>query len=234
MEILLLHGVNNTETTWLQMQEHLHESGRHSLALRCPALKTVESIADRIAIQLDRSYFIVGHSFGGMVALAFAQKYPELTLGLALVNSSLGADTDTARAARLVRIERGLRGEYESMANEASSRAYHPSNQGRSDLVLAREKEISQYGSEAYIAHQFAMASRPDRSLFFKNFKGPKIVIAADMDLVVPTDNQLSAAALAGAETAVIENAGHMLPAEQPRELARVVSDWVERHARLT
>lgn len=234
MEILLLHGVNNTETTWLPMQRHLHDAGHHTLALRCPALDTLESIADGIAGQLDRAYFIVGHSFGGMVALALAQKYPALTLGLALVNSSIGADTDTARAARLERIQRGLRGEYEEMANEASARAYHPSNQGRSDLVLARKQEVSQYGAEAYIAHQSAMAARSDKSSFFKSFKGPKIVIAADADLVVPTDKQLSAAALAGAETAVIANTGHMLPAEQPKELARVVGDWVERHARLT
>ncbi len=65
----------------------------------------VKGVMDEIGL---RRYTVVGHSLGGYVALAFAEKYPEHVCGLCLFHSSTYADSaekkiDRERAIRLVK-----------------------------------------------------------------------------------------------------------------------------------
>jgi pimeloyl-ACP methyl ester carboxylesterase len=65
----------------------------------------VKSVMDELQL---RRYTLVGHSMGGYVALAFAEKFPEHVCGLCLFHSSSYADSDAKkmdreRAIRLVK-----------------------------------------------------------------------------------------------------------------------------------
>lgn len=65
----------------------------------------VKGVMDELGL---RRYAVVGHSMGGYVALAFAEKYPEHVCGLCLFHSSTYADSaekkiDRERAIRLVK-----------------------------------------------------------------------------------------------------------------------------------
>src|SRR4029434_10332953 len=71
-----------------------------------PAEPSLELIADDVARQLPGEAVIAGFSMGGYVALALAEKHPELVAGLALVNSQAAADTEEAREGRRAMIEK--------------------------------------------------------------------------------------------------------------------------------
>lgn len=65
----------------------------------------VKGVMDELGL---RRYTLVGHSMGGYVALAFAEKYPEHVCGLCLFHSSTYSDSaekkiDRERAIRLVK-----------------------------------------------------------------------------------------------------------------------------------
>jgi len=65
----------------------------------------VKGVMDELGL---RRYTVVGHSMGGYVALAFAEKYPEQVCGLCLFHSGVYADSagkkvDRERAIRLVK-----------------------------------------------------------------------------------------------------------------------------------
>lgn len=226
MDILFIPGINNTAQTFAGTISHLPE-GLNGVSYDCPALETVEAVAEELLAKAPEKFIVCGHSFGGYVALAMLALAPERLAGIALVNSNDWADSETLAATRRDKAQQALDGAYEELANAASARAYHPDNAGRADLLEERAAGLTGYGAERYAAHSRACAVRPDRGELLAATRLPKIVIVADQDVVVPTAKQLDMAKRTGATSVVIETAGHMLPAEQPAALAEALSNWV-------
>lgn len=114
--VVLLHGLASSSTTWAEVMpllgRHAHviapdllghgrsakpRSGDYSLGAYAAGLRDL-----LVALDLDRAT-IVGHSFGGGVAMQFAYQFPEHTERLALVASGgLGREVNAGlRAATL-------------------------------------------------------------------------------------------------------------------------------------
>jgi pimeloyl-ACP methyl ester carboxylesterase len=228
MAFLLIHGVNNTPNAWNGVRGLLEAQGHDCHVVFLPALDSVDSIARAILEELaSGSYQVVGHSFGGMVALALARIAPERVAGIALVNSSITADSEAATAARVERIAKVEQGGYEQVAQAASARAYHPENQKRDDLIQAREADVAEYGAERYVAHQKAMASRPGCQELLAQLSIPKLAVIAEGDVVIPAETQEAVSRACGMQIEKISTAGHMLPMEQPEALAKVLLAWM-------
>lgn len=226
MDILFIPGINNTAQTFDGTISNLPE-GLNGISFDCPALETVEEVADALLAKAPEKFIACGHSFGGYVALAMLERAPERLTGIALVNSNDWADSEALAETRKQKAQQALDGAYEELANAASARAYHPDNAGRADLLEERAAGLSGYGAERYAAHSLACAGRPDRGEVLAVANLPKIVIVADQDVVVPTAKQLDMAQRTGAKSVVIETTGHMLPAERPAALAQALANWV-------
>ncbi|HEX8261930.1 MAG TPA: alpha/beta hydrolase [Allosphingosinicella sp.] len=97
-DLLLLHGAMTTHHDWLAgSAEALSQEGRvtvvdrpgHGLSRRPRFIGTPRDQAGQIAAGLDRlgigAGVVVGHSFGALVALALAERFPERVTGLVLV-----------------------------------------------------------------------------------------------------------------------------------------------------
>ncbi|MDR1027022.1 MAG: alpha/beta hydrolase [Rickettsiales bacterium] len=52
------------------------------------AVRSVADFADWVAAQIDAPAFIVGHSFGGKVAVALAARHPDIVRGIFVVSGS--------------------------------------------------------------------------------------------------------------------------------------------------
>jgi pimeloyl-ACP methyl ester carboxylesterase len=229
MNLLFLHGVNNTPASWQSVISVMEANGFSCRSIFLPPRDSIEAIAEGVLQDLgEESVYLVGHSFGGMVALAVAAAAGNKALGIALVNSSASADSDATRAVRADRIIQAEQGGYHQLASDASGRAYHPDNHSRTDLQVARQSEIGLYGADRFIAHQKAMGSRPDRSEFLSNYTGAKLAIIAEGDIVIPVDNQRSMAASCDMSSVIIPGAGHMLPMEKPFLVASALLDWLD------
>jgi len=225
MDILFIPGINNTARTFDAVIANLPK-GLDGTAVDCPALHTVEAVATALLENAPERFIACGHSFGGYVALAMLEIAPERLTGIALVNSNDWADSETLAATRQQKAQQALDGAYEELAAAASARAYHPDNAGRKDLLEERAAGVKGYGADRYAAHSRACAARPDRGAILAAATLPKIVIAADQDVVIPTAKQLDMAKRTHSESGVIATAGHMLPAEQPQALAQSLANW--------
>ena len=226
VEVVFIPGLNNSSASWLPTVRAL-PTGIHGISVDCPPISDIDELAADLLTGLPERFVVVGHSFGGYVALTMLATHPERIEGIVLVNSGTGSDTDAAAAGRLEKAEQAASGGYEALANAASARAYHPSNAGDPAIMAARASGIREYGAERYAAHQKASAARPDRTEVLSRAKIPKLVVSADEDLVVPTAKQEAMAEAVGAPQQVIPQTGHMLPAEAPEQLARVIADFV-------
>ncbi|TNF21441.1 MAG: alpha/beta hydrolase [Rhodobacteraceae bacterium] len=227
MDILAVPGINNTARTFDGFRQTMPAQHRVT-AVDCPALDTVEAIAEALLAEAPERFVVLGHSFGGYVALAMLAAAPERIAGVVLVNSNDWDDSETVAAGRLEKAKRAEAGEYAELAAAASARAYHPDNAGRADLMEERAAGLTGYGAERYAAHMRASATRPDRGALLKAAEAPVLVVSADHDVVIPTEKQTAMAQRIGADQAILPGAGHMLPAEQPEALARAVADWLD------
>ncbi|WP_168582714.1 alpha/beta fold hydrolase [Gephyromycinifex aptenodytis] len=223
--IIFLHGVNNTAADWAAVRDHL--SPGESAALELPPVADVDEIADAIEPSLGRGAVLIGHSFGGYVALAVLAKFPHRVRGLVLVNSHDGADGPEARARREASVSKARAGEYFALAQAATAASYTAEHLDDAEMMAQRKRALENYGAEKFMAHQMAAAARPDRRDVLANAEIPVLVVAAADDRVIPTERQREMAQAVAADFVVIEGAGHMLPAEQPAPLAAAINEWL-------
>jgi pimeloyl-ACP methyl ester carboxylesterase len=101
--VMLLHGLSSNHTTWLTLMEKLSAQGVRSIApdLRGHGFSDMSKEKSwytfpvftedirRIALQEQLQKFdMVGYSFGGYIALAYAAAYPESLRSLALASTN--------------------------------------------------------------------------------------------------------------------------------------------------
>ena len=104
--IVLLHGYLETAEIWIEFAEQFPERFR-ILMLDLPGhgksgiwgkIHTMDDLAGSVYAILKaediEKVFLVGHSMGGYVAMAFAELFPEKLTGYALFHSTCFADTE--------------------------------------------------------------------------------------------------------------------------------------------
>ena len=118
--VVLLHGWPLERGIWSEVAPRVASAGFRVLCPdlpgfgRSPSLDaarwTVEAYADEVASFLEAQgsgpAAVAGHSFGGYVGLALADRAPDRLSGLGLVASRTAADTEAGRAGRRATIEK--------------------------------------------------------------------------------------------------------------------------------
>jgi pimeloyl-ACP methyl ester carboxylesterase len=108
--LVLLHGFGEDNRIWNEQSLLADETILFMPNLAgtggepAPANWSMEEMAEDVRQQLDDAGIdecvLVGHSMGGYVALAFAEKWPERLLGLGLFHSTAFADTQEKKETR--------------------------------------------------------------------------------------------------------------------------------------
>src|SRR5690554_2079226 len=110
--VVLLHGFLADKSLWENTSSDLSKTYRifsidlpgHGDSSSFGYLHTMEFMAEAIFQVLRfnriRKAFLIGHSLGGYVALAFAEKYPDMVKALLLINSTAKSDTIERKKSR--------------------------------------------------------------------------------------------------------------------------------------
>lgn len=227
VDLVLLHGLNNTPAIWRGVLDALPAHIRaHAPAL--PALPDVDAIADALLAQLPARFWLAGFSFGGYVAMAILERAPERVLGLAMLCTTPQADTPAQNLGRRAAIMAAASGDYVERAIKQGMAAFHPAHRDDVDLLCIRREMVAAYGPSTFIAHALASLMRPDRSTLLHDDL-PLLWVAGSADPLYPPQAIAALRAAAGqGPLHVIEPAGHLVPLEQPVELAAILSAWID------
>ena len=196
---------------------------------------SLDDAADRLAAELAargrRRAVVVGLSMGGYVALALAERHPELVVALGLVDTKSTADTDEARAARLqVADETERLGTVEAVTGMATSLVGESTRAAQPAVSEQLAAWIEEQDPADVAWAQRAMAARPDRTHVLAAFRGPVTVVVGDEDTVTPVaaaEHMVEAAP--AAQLVVVPRSGHMSAVEQPAAVAAALSDLAQR-----
>lgn len=225
-DLVLVPGLNNTRAVFDGVVAAL-PPGIRAQAVDNPALDSVDAIAQALLPTLPARFWLAGFSFGGYVALALLDAAPERVQGIALLCSAPFADSPATASKRQAALEAVAQGRYFEMIEAQAANAFHPDSLGHEALMAARRTMVRDYGPASYAAHVRATTARPDRMHLLDGSR-PTLVLAASHDQVFSPDTLAGyAAAIPGARQAVVPDAGHLVPMEKPREVARALADWI-------
>lgn len=236
---LLLHGYPLDHRMWL---DTLHGPLAARRTLWCPdqrghgrspgsgdALHTMELLADDAAAVIracsDEPVDVVGLSMGGYVALALWALHPDLVRSLVLSNTRAGADSDAAKAARTASIATALEHGRSAIVQAMLPKLLAP---GADPLLAARIRTmIESVPVEAIVADLRGLKDRADRTTLLRTITVPTLVVVGDQDPITPpSEAQLLAAGIPGAQLVVVPSAAHMTPMEQPTAFATALATF--------
>lgn len=136
---LLLHGLTANHVSWLFLADALPERRLLAPDLRgrggsraLPGPYGLAAHADDVAAVIDRlgggPVAVVGHSMGGFIAAALAERHPDLVEGLVLVDGGLPFATDelTQTEQVVAAIRAGLETRYPDLAAYQEAFRQHP------------------------------------------------------------------------------------------------------------
>lgn len=224
--VVLLHGFGEDGNIWQNQVEFLQKN----FLLIVPDLPGsgnstrfdhkqhihIDAFAEAIhAILIEEKIkccTMMGHSMGGYITLAFAEKFPTLLNAFGLVHSTAFADNEEKKAARLKSIEFIKKsGAYEFLKTSIPGLFSHQWLVDNERKIKALIEKGKYFSAEALIQYYKAMMERPNRISLLKNTSLPVLFIIGEQDNAIPFRQSLQQCKLpAYAHLHILRNSGHM------------------------
>jgi pimeloyl-ACP methyl ester carboxylesterase len=216
--VVLLHGFGEDSTIWNDYASVLAKDYNVILPdySRLTHLKTIEEYADfvheKIQEQEIEKCAIIGHSMGGYIALAFAEKYPQKLSGFGLFHSTSFADSEEKKEARTKNIEFIQKHGSALFIRTSTPNLYAEEFAKWNPELIENHIEIaSQFSPEALIAGMQAMRDRPDRRSVLKALKVSVMFIIGEKDKSVsPADAKSQIMMPKFFSSSILDNVAHM------------------------
>jgi len=238
--VVLIHGWPLNRSIWSVVAPRVAAAGFRVLAPDLPGFgdspsiafgrATVEAYADEVATFIEpfkaRTLAVAGHSFGGYVALALAERGPDAVAGLGLIASRTAADGETVRRGRHDTIEKVRSGGTKALLPGLAEKLVGP--RGAVEWRPRATQMIERARPDGVMAALAAMASRPDRTGVFNSFAGPRLILHGTEDGLIP----VSEAARIGPNPldvrVILDGIGHMPMWEEAEATADAVIAWAK------
>ena len=216
--VVLLHGFGEDSFIWNDYATVLEKEYTVILPeyAKLSHLKTMEDYADFIYDGLVEKGVakcaVIGHSMGGYIALAFAEKYPQMLSGFGLFHSTAFADSDEKKEARNKIIET-IKKSGSAVFIRASTPTLYAEEFAKEhpDVIAKHIEYASQFPPEALIAGMIAIRERPDRRSVLKSLRVPVMFIIGEKDKSIsPADTKSQIMMPKFFSSSILDNVAHM------------------------
>ncbi|WP_162051547.1 alpha/beta fold hydrolase [Pontibacter pamirensis] len=240
--LVFLHGFCESKQVWADFMKPLQQQFR-TIALDLPghgdntkgiSCYSMESMAEDVKRRLDelgvKKCLLVGHSMGGYVSMAFAEKYGHMLNGLCLFHSSALPDTVEKKENRNKTIDYVERHGVVNFVNPFVEPLFFSDNRARLKEEIEMMKEIGrQTPKETVLGALAAMRDRPDRTEVLKEAKYPILFIFGKDDGAVPMEKALEQCHLPdNSMVYFIAKTGHMGMFERTYETRKTLQKFAE------
>ena len=225
--VLLLHGFGEDHCIWKEQITFLSKYFRviapNLPGVHCKPLNIHHSHAPSIqnyvelmhelmhSLNIDK-YYVIGHSMGGYIGLAFADYYVNHVIGLGLVHSTSYEDSPAKKESRLKVAEfiqeHGTQKFLETATQNLFGNAFKKTHPEQIQNVMDSASDVS---SEAMIQFVMAMRNRKAHTHLLTQQRIPIWMIVGEADIAVPIEDSLQQTQLLPPNNVLIlEEVGHM------------------------
>lgn len=236
--VVLIHGFLENSTMWNNIVPQLSKENRiitvdllgHGKSDCLGYVHTMELYAESIEAVLHhlkiKEYFLIGHSLGGYVALALAEKNPQKIKGLCLMNSTSNEDSAERKNLR-TRANKMVQKSFESLVKMSVSNLFHPENLSKYKTAIEQvKKEALQTSLQGYMAANEGMKLRPNRNHVLEENSFKKLMIIGQKDPVLEYNSLLEEAKNTNSNFVVFPD-GHMSHIENRNELISTLTSFI-------
>jgi len=238
--VMLVHGFGEDDSIWNDLEKFLKGNYRlvipqlpgtgQSELLPKTSMETMAAALLAIADQEGFGTFtLLGHSMGGYITLAFAEKYPGRLKAFGLLHSTAYADSKEKKIARRNGI--GFIRENGSAAFFRTSNPNLFSEKTRKEHPELVERIVSKplaVTAEAAIAYYEAMIRRKSRTSILKSAQVPVLFIIGKYDKAVLPAAAIKQSTLpAISYIHILENSGHLGMFEEPEKFNKAIAVFI-------
>lgn len=237
--ILLLHGFLENSSMWNDFIPKLSLNNRiitidlpgHGESDCLNEVHSMENMADIIMALLENlsidKLTLIGHSMGGYVALAFAEKFPKNTSGLMLVNATAQEDNKQRKENRL-RANKIAKTNYEALLSMSISNMFtHKTSILFAEEIENCKNEALKTPIQGYIASSRGMMLRKNREEVLKSAPFKKLYVIGKNDSLLDY-NSIKNEAIRTDTPYIIFSGGHMSTIENKIELQELLINFIE------
>ena len=237
--IVLLHGFLENASMWNEISSELSKRNRivtidllghgrsdclgylHSMELFS---ETVEAVLKQLRI---RKCIVIGHSLGGYVALAFAERNPQKIKGLCLLNATSNED-DQERKQLGTRANMMIQNNFTNMVRMSFTNLFSEvSRVNYADEIKNGLDEALKTSVQGYIAGQEGMKLRPNRNHVLAKNDFKKMIITGRKDPVLDIQKSIEEAEKTNSKLIIFPD-GHMSHIENFAKLIIVLKNFIK------
>ena len=225
--ILLIHGFGEDHCVWKNQIDFLSQyyrviapnlPGVHCKPLpihhsHAPSIRNYVEVMHELmhSLHIDK-YYVLGHSMGGYIGLAFADYYVNHVIGLALVHSTTYEDSPAKKESRMKVAaflqEHGTLKFLESSTQNLFGNAF---KQAHPDKIQDIIDSVSDISPAAMIQFVMAMRNRKAHTHLLTQKNIPIWMIVGKEDIAVPYEDSLAQTQLLPSNHVIIlDQVGHM------------------------
>jgi pimeloyl-ACP methyl ester carboxylesterase len=205
------------------LKDHIWEKGT----------ETMDWLANWVFEQLKSEAIsqciMLGHSMGGYITMAFAEKYPQCLAAFGLIHSTAFADSDAKKEIRAKAItfmqEKGGLAFLKTAIPNLFGPGFSAKNPG---VVQDLIHQSSEFQLNSLVAYYKAMMARPDRTEVLKTSAVPVLMVAGAEDMAVPLSDILMQSSMpAICHFHILQLTGHMGMLEAPKNLHDILLNFI-------
>ncbi len=238
--LVLIHGFSEDSSVWTDFRKHFSKNyrvlvpdlpGYGKSALPKQPL-TIEWMADFVFAILEKEKIInpviIGHSMGGYITLALAEKHPVLPQKIGLFHSHAFADDEEKKKGRQKGIEFVEKNGTRDFVNELVPNLFAEKFRAEHKATVERQKAYAlKYSAETITAGLKAMILRPDRTHVLKTFKKPVLFLLGKEDKAIPYAKSVEQCQYPVISSVhILNGVGHMGMLEEPEKTLEIVEEF--------
>ncbi len=179
---------------------------------------TLQELAASNLRRCPERIILIGFSLGGYICRHMLYQAPERVEALVLIGTSTRPTAPPMTEGPAVKMFRG-------MSRSALRRALHEDREN-DEVLIDRLKDMGErLGAEVF--GRLSALERKSDLVMMRTIQCPVLVVTADQDRLRTMEEATEMAEAANAPLVVLEHCGHMMPMEEPKQLANVVLSWL-------
>ncbi|WP_447787069.1 alpha/beta fold hydrolase [Stenotrophomonas bentonitica] len=224
--LLLLPGLLNDAELWRAQIAALSDIADCTVGDQTRG-DTMQAVVEDVLAQAPERFALAGFSLGGFVAQQILRVAPERVLRLALIDTSIHADSPERAAQRQSqRSSVRLPGTFHGFGDKLM-RSYIDASRLDDYVLVQRVRDMTaRLGAEVFL-RQSAL-DRVDGHDVLAGYRDPLLIICGANDRITPLPiSEEMHALVPGSTLVVIPDCGHLAPMEQPEEVTAAMREWL-------